>query len=301
MPAAKVEFEDVESIGTLNILAGVALGLFVFAITISVGPKLKGEYLPPWPLIIQSYWIYLAVSLSLIMAHIPIALRQRIILGELKKLNESIMILTDSLSVNLRTGMNFVSALRRAIQKITSTVLKRRMIILLSIVESGESFERAIKTVSKGLPSYIIDILNVMIPASESGGRAGRVIMISSDFTRRLAAFERSKRGSLSPYFYISLMAIAVFEGATLFLLYLIKSFQQIQQAGMTTGFLLTQMNVSETWALVFYMNLLIVILSSIFTSKVVRGKVKYYGDYLVIFTLIHMLIMAIAPLYVLF
>jgi type II secretory pathway component PulF len=297
MSKTGIRLEKIESIGYSTILAGVTLALFAFAITISILPKAMGEYLPPWPLTLQSYWVFIALSVSLILAHIPLSIRVRSIMTEMKKLNESVMILTDSLSVNLRTGMNFTGALRRSLQKITSPVLKRRLIIMLSLVESGERFDVALKRVTEGLPSYIIDILSVLIPASESGGKAGRVIMIASDFTRRIAAFDRSKRGSLSPYFYISLMAIAVFEGATLFLLYLIKNFQQISQAGMT-GFIVSQMGLTQTWALVFYMNLLIVLLSSIFTSKVVRGKIKYYSDYFVIFASLHLIIMGIAPVY---
>ncbi len=294
-----IKFESVEKIGVLNIIASITLGVFTFAMIISVVPRAMGEYLPPWPLFLESYWFFLAIALSLILAHVPIMIRTRTIVTELRKLNESVMLLTDSLSVNLRTGMNFIDAIRKAMNKVTSPVLRTRLSILLSMLEVGENFETAVKKITVGLPPHIVDILNVFIPASESGGRAGQVIMVASDFTRRIISFERSKRSSLSPYFYISFMAIGVFEGATLFLLYLIKNFETISQEGMS-GFITSQLSFTEAWTLVYYMNIIVVVLSSIFTSKVVRGKIKFYSDYLIAFMILHLIILGILPIYML-
>ncbi len=293
-----IEFENVEALGTLNVVASVALGAMTLALMLSVKmPSLMPEKPGIIPLI-RSPWFMISLGVSLLISHIPLSIRSRQISGELKRINESLMFLTDSLSVNLRTGMNFVEALRRALDKVTSPVLRRRLSILVSMMEGGEDLATAIKRVTYGLPARAIEILNTLIPASESGGRAARVISIASDFARRINAFERTKRSSLSPYFYISFMALAVFEGATLFLLYLTKSFQSLQTGGESV--IGSAMPAEEAWSLIYYMNMIIVILSSLFVSKVVRGKIKYYSDYFLLFMLVHLLLLGIAPVYIL-
>jgi len=91
-------------------------------------------------------------------------------------------------------------------------------------------------------------------------------------------------------------MALAVFEGATLFLLYLAESFQS--QGGGIGGFFSMTLPPDEAWNLMYYSNMIIVILSSFFVSKVVRGKVKYYADYFLLFMLMHVFLLGLAPLY---
>ncbi len=293
-----IEFENVEALGTLNVVASAALGAMTLALMLSVKmPSLMPEKPGIIPLI-KSPWFMISLGVSLLISHIPLSIRSRQISGELKRINESLMFLTDSLSVNLRTGMNFVEALRRALDKVTSPVLRRRLSILVSMMEGGEDLATAIKRVTYGLPARAVEILNTLIPASESGGRAARVISIASDFSRRMNAFERTKRSSLSPYFYISFMALAVFEGATLFLLYLTKSFQSLQTGGESV--IGSAIPAEEAWSLIYYMNMIIVILSSLFVSKVVRGKIKYYSDYFLLFMLVHLLLLGIAPVYIL-
>lgn len=243
----------------------------------------------------------ISIGLALLISHIPIAIKSRQIVGEVRRINESLTIMADTLAVNLRTGLSFIEALRRTVPKITSDFLRRRILMLISYLDEGVDTKTALSRISYGLPERAVNVLSVLIPASESGGRAPQVVQVMADFTRRLQAFERMKMGSLKPYYYISMLALIVFEGATLFLLYLSYNFQQVGLGAGVTGFLAAGMPIERAWVLSFYANLVIVVFSSLFVSKVVRGSIKYYGDYLLVFLLAHLLLLGIAPVYIVF
>lgn len=293
----ELQLTKVDSIGTLNIMASITIIMVTIALMLSFTPP---EYLPVAPGVgnlIKTPWFMISLGLAILLGHIPLGIRTRQIIKEIDRINESIMTMMDSLSVSLRTGMNFTSALRRSVQKITSRILYNRMLILLSLLEEGNSMEYAVEKISFGLPERAVNILRTLIPASESGGKASKVINISSEFARRMRAFERNKKSAMLPYYYISLLAISVFEGATLFLLYLTAKFQAGGLGEEMTGFISLTLSVDYAWILVYYINLVVVLLSSLFVSKVVRGSIKFYSDYLVIFIFIHLLITGILPL----
>ncbi len=243
----------------------------------------------------------LSLAMSIFIAHIPIAIKARQIVGELRRINESLTIIADTLAVNLRTGLNFIEALRRTVPKITSPFLRRRILMLISYLDEGLDTETALSRISYGLPERVLNVLRVLIPASESGGRAPQVVQVMADFTRRLQAFEHMKIGSLRPYYYISMLALIVFEGATLFLLYLSYNFQQGGLGAALGGFLSASLPIDRAWVLSFYSNMVIVVFSSLFVSKVVRGSLRFYGDYLLVFLMAHILLLGIAPLFVIF
>jgi len=300
-PKDVIKLEKVEAFGTLTPLFSISLTMITIAVLLTSALRFKNML--PQTLFIGSGVlspIFMNILvIGLIVGHVPLAVKARRIVGELRRLNESLTIMADTLSVNLRTGLNFLEALRKTVPKITSPILRRRLLMLISYMDEGLDVTTALSKISYGLPERAINVLSILIPASESGGRAPQVVKVMAEFTRRLQSFERIKISAIKPYYYITLMALVVFEGATLFLLYLSYNFQQ-EGLG-ATGILTASIPVERAWILSFYGNLVVVMFSSLFVSKVVRGTIKFYADYLLVFLIVHLVLMGIAPVYMVF
>ncbi|NAY89871.1 MAG: hypothetical protein GU347_04065 [Desulfurococcales archaeon] len=240
------------------------------------------------------YIILSSATTSLIVAHIPFALKTRKIVSNASKAMKGMVLLLDTVSVGVKTGSTIVESLQRASISVTSEELRKRIKIALAEIELGESFDKAIYDMVKGLPKSVSESLKVLIPASRAGSSASTVLQLARDFVRKLMMFDEVRKTSLSLYLYIALISMGIFEVGGVFLLYLSGSMATAAQGSIE----IFSVNYAQTWLFLYSTGILLSIFSSLFSAKVIRGRIKLYADYLEVFLTINYIIMGIIPLF---
>lgn len=273
----------VEKIGDLHIFSSLTIFLLVLSITLmifkeySFPARIEGV-----SIFLQPYFM-LSLLHSFFIASLPLSIRIRQILNEIGKLNESIIILYDSLSIYLRAGLTLIEALDKISNKITSRILRHRIKILISLSMQGVDFQTSLNKVVYGLPVRITNALLALQPVSEAGGKSPEISILIRDFYEGLLAFDRLKRSSLSVYLYIIFLSLIVFEGTNLFLTRLYKEISFSQSSFFQP--------VLDLPSFFFFSNLLIILVvffSSMIISKIIRGSIIYFFDYFAILLAIH-------------
>lgn len=240
------------------------------------------------------YIILSSATISLIVAHIPFALKTRKIVSNASKAMKGMVLLLDTVSVGVKTGSTIVESLQRASISVTSEELRKRIKIALAEIELGEGFDKAVYDMVKGLPKSVSESLKVLIPASRAGSSASAVLQLARDFVRKLMMFDEVRKTSLSLYLYIALISIGIFEVGGVFLLYLSGSMATAAQGSIE----IFSVNYAQTWLFLYSTGILLSIFSSLFSAKVIRGRIKLYADYLEVFLTINYIIMGIIPLF---
>jgi len=273
----------VEELGALNIFSSITIFTLVFSLTLPIFQELSlPSRIENAKTYMQPYFIFSLIN-SLIAALLPMAVRTRQITSEINKLNESIIIMYDALSSYLRAGLTLIDSIDKISDKITSRILRHRLKVFVSLAMQGVSIGDALNKIIYGLPTRVAYALLAIIPISESGGKSPEIAILIRDFYDRLQAFDRLKKSTLSMYFYIMLISIIVYETSWLFLSRMYKE----MLAGQTPLF----QPVIGVSSFFFFSNMLMLVLiffSSLIVSKIIRGTVKFFADYMTIFLVVH-------------
>lgn len=281
-----------DSISPKLILLSALIGLATFVLSLwefSTSALIQKELVQH-----VHFRVSIPLTIALIVGHVPILIRERQILKEQRLLYESVIFLFDSLSTGLRTGLNLEESFRVALTRLPSSLLKTRLQSLIQYMESGKDFRLSVAEVVQGLPKLVSEPMLCLVPAYESGGMAKELISNIAEFTRKVVFFIRNKKSSLSAYFYIALVSIAVFDASGVFLLYLIKIFSSLNTKG---GFLAIQISFPTACFYIYVMGMIVVLFTSLFISKITREKVKFYADYLIVLLLVHLVVLGIVPI----
>uniref|UniRef100_A0A7J3ZIW8 Type II secretion system protein GspF domain-containing protein n=1 Tax=Fervidicoccus fontis TaxID=683846 RepID=A0A7J3ZIW8_9CREN len=297
----EIELRDAESLGAGTIFLCVAIIAAGSLSSILYMHFTAGLSLASPREILFSHSFIVGFSLSLIAGHMLMAIRTRYIIREVSLINSDLSVLVGSLATGLRTGSDFRASLSRAIPRLSSPVLRHRISMLINLL-SQVDLETALQKTCQGLPERAKNVLRTLIPISESGGKSADVAEVVSEFARRLGSFDRIKGDALKPYLYIVLLAIGVFEAGTLFMLYLALALYggETSLTGQA-GLLQPMIPIELTWVYLYYANLTIVFLASLFISKILRASIKYYSGYFVVMCALHFVLLGIVPMYALF
>lgn len=279
----------VEELGTLHIFSSITIITLVLSLSLPIFEQLSfPSRIENAKVYMQPYFLF-SLMHSLVAGLIPLAVRTRQIISEINKLNESIIIMYDSLSNYLRAGLTLIDSIDKISNKITSRILKHRLKILVSLSMMGISINDALHKITYGLPTRITNALLALIPISEAGGKSPEIAVLIRDFYDKLQAFDRLKKSAISVYFYIMLASIFVYEASWLFLTRMYKE--------MLTGQAPLFQLVIDMSSFFLFSNtivLLLIFFSSIVISKIIRGTVKYFADYATLFLIIHMIFLFI-------
>jgi len=279
----------VEEIGWVNLLSFFTLFSLVTALTYPIYSGLSfpgrfegvGFYMQPY--------FHFTILQSLAAASLPLAIRVRQIQREVSRLNESVLIMYDSLSSLLRTGMPLMEALDRVADRVTSRILRHRLKIATSLALQGADLDETLSKIVHGLPLRIKNALVGLRAIAEAGGRAPEVAIFMRDFYDKLIAFDRLKKSSLNIYFYILLMSVLVYDIAAIFMIYVYK-----QVLASPTTFIRPLLTIPQLLAFANLFMLVLILFTSLLVGKMTRGSIKYSFDYFLLFLVLHSALYAV-------
>lgn len=251
--------------------------------------ELAREVVVPW-----SITLYSLVGLSLPLALTPIAVVMWMNLRYTDALNRQLSTFFKGTADGVRAGMPLTRALEVTARAV-GPPLEKEILDAVSMTSLGVSFEEALGRLTRRVPEpSLVRATSLLVVAHRSGGRVADVLDAAAQMYGVLNSYEDERRANMSPYVWVSYIALAVFLlTATIITTVFVEPLASVSMPGLITP------PPPALFKTIFYISAYLqAIAGGLVSGKISRGTVKAGVIHVVVMLTIVVAYYAVQELY---